>query len=204
MERSFALISTLLLSVIMYGQPPTVQVWISGELTVTTSDSLTLTAVRVKGHMFRDSVRSGDHEVVFCITHAKPVAAKLNYQGKGRVVYRRPTTGKTTADRSREDMIPALGVLQADGESLFFLTEGQGFPHPPHERSVGRLSTFDVVNIVHQDARDPRGKRQNSDALSCVGANADVTSWFDVHPVVSALRRSASTTERPSRVSSAL
>ena len=169
MPGTFGLIWTMLVSVTIYGQSPTIQVWISGEVTVTTSDSLTLTAVRVKGRMWRDSVRGGEHEVVFCITHAKPIASKLNYTGKGRVVYRTPDIGKSTATEARADKIlPALGVLQADGESPFFLAEGQSHPHPPNERSVGNVATFAVANIVQQDVRDPKGKRQNTDALSCI------------------------------------
>ena len=65
-------------------------------------------------------------------------------------------------------MRPALGVLQADGESPFFLAEGQSYPHPPNERSVGSVATFAVVNIVQQDVDDPKGERQKADALSCI------------------------------------
>ena len=167
MPGTFALISTILVSII--AQSPTIQVWISGEVTVTTSDSLTLTAVRVKGRMWRDSVRGGEYEVIFCVTHAKPIASKLKYTGKGRVVYRTPDIGKSTTAQPRSDnMLPALGVLQADGESPFFLAEGQSHPHPPNERSVGNVATFAVSNIVQQDVRDPKGKRQNTDALSCI------------------------------------
>ena len=150
----------MLLTVTVYGHSPTIQVWISGDVTVTTSDSRTLTAVSVKGLMWRDSVRSGERDVVFCITHAKPIASKLNYAGRGRVVYRTGTRADT--------MLPALGVLQADGESPFFLAAGEGYPHPPNERSVGKLSTFAVVNIVLQDVRDRRGKRQNTNVLPCI------------------------------------
>jgi hypothetical protein len=64
--RILVLICTML-SQVAYGQTPTMQVWISGDLTVTTSESLTLTAVKVKGLMHRDSIRSGDH-------HVSPVA----------------------------------------------------------------------------------------------------------------------------------
>jgi hypothetical protein len=149
MRRILVLICTMLPGVGVYAQAPKIQVRIAGDVTVTTSDSLTLTAVRVKGRMWRDSVRSGEHDVVFCITHAKPIASKLNYTGGGRVVYWTPRRGKSTAKGPRaEKMLPALGVLQADGESRFFLAEGQGYPHPPNERSVGRLSTFHIVNIV--------------------------------------------------------
>ena len=108
----------------MYGQSPTtIQIWIYGDVTITTSGSLMYTAVRVKGR-YRDSVRSGEHEVVFCITHAQPIASKLNYMGRGRVVYWAARTGKSTANGPRaEKMLPALGlgVLQTDGESRFSL-----------------------------------------------------------------------------------
>ena len=46
-------ICTMLPGIAVYGQAATIQVWISGDATVTTSDSLTLTAVRVKGRMWR-------------------------------------------------------------------------------------------------------------------------------------------------------
>jgi hypothetical protein len=169
MRRILVLICTMLSGVAVYGQAPTIQVWIAGDVTVTTSDSLTLTAVRVKGRMWRDSIRSDEHDVVFCITHAKPMASKLNYTGRGRVVYRTPRSGKSTAKGPRaEKMMPALGVLKADGESLFFLTEGQGYPHPPNERSVGKMSTFAIVHLVRHDVRDLKDKRQKTDTLSCV------------------------------------
>ena len=168
MPGTFALIWTMLVSVTIYGQSPTIQIWISGEVTVTTSDSLTLTAVRVKGRMWRDSVRGGEHEMVFCITHAKPIASQLKYTGKGRVVYRTPHIGKSTATEPRSDkMLPALGVLQADGQSPFFLAEGQSYPHPPNERFVGNVATFAVVNIVQQDVSDPKAERHKTDA-SCM------------------------------------
>jgi hypothetical protein len=155
-------------SVTMYGQSPTIQIWIYGDVTVTTSDSLTYTAVRVKGRMYRDSVRSGEHEVVFCITHAQPIASKLNYTGGGRVVYRAPPTGKSTANVPRaEKTLPALGVLQTDGESRFFLAEGQSYPHPPSERSVGRVTTFKSVNVIRQDYLDRDGRQRGTDPSSC-------------------------------------
>lgn len=159
---------TMLLSVTVFGQSSTTQVWISGHVMVTTSDSLTSTKVRVQGRMWRDGVPSGEHDVVFCIAHATPVESKLNYTGGGRVVYRTRPSEKSTAKRPRaEKMLPALGVLQADGESPFFLAEGQRYPHPPNERSVGRVSTFAVVSIVRQDVGDPTGQRENTEALSC-------------------------------------
>jgi len=162
------LICTLLPGIAVYAQAPTPQVWIAGDITVSTSDSLTVTVVRVKGRMYRDSSRSGEHDVVFCMTHLTPLAAKLNYTGRGRVVYRMAGSGKPTKNGARaEEMMPALGVLQADGESRFFLGEGQPYPHPPNERTVGKLSTFAVVNIVRHDVGDP-SNRQKTDALSCV------------------------------------
>lgn len=141
------------------------RVWITGEVTVTTSESLTLTVVRVKGRMWRNSIRSGEHHVVFCVTHAKPIASKLNDRGGGRVVYRTPRSEKSAGYGPRsENMLPALGVLQANGESPFFLAAGQSYPHPPHERSVGNVSTFAIVNLARHDVRDLKGKRQKTDA----------------------------------------
>lgn len=159
----------MLPGIAVYGQAPTIQVWITGELTVTTSDSLTLTAVRAKGRMWRDSIRSGEHDVVFCITHATPIASKLNYTGLGRIVYQTPPSGESAAKEPlAEKMAPALGVLKADGETLFFLAEGQSYPHPPNERSVGKKSTFAIVKLVRHDVRDLEDKRQKTDTLSCV------------------------------------
>ena len=149
-------------------QAPTIQVWITGDVTVTTSESPTLTAVRVKGRMWRDSIRSGEHDVVFCITHATPIASKLNYTGLGRVVYRTPPSGESAAKGPRaEKMAPALGVVKPDGEALFFLAEGQSYPHPPNERSIGKMSTFAIVNVVRHDVRDLKDKRQKTDTSSC-------------------------------------
>jgi hypothetical protein len=173
MLRTFALVWIMFsTSVPMFAQSPTIQIWISGDVTVATSESLTHTAVKVRGRMVRDSVRSGEHEVVFCLTHAQPIASKLTYMGAGRVVYRAPRIGKSAATGpGAEKMLPALGVLQVDGESRFFLAEGQGYPHPPNERSVGSVSTFAVVEIVREDVHDPKGKRQLSDGSSCLESN---------------------------------
>jgi hypothetical protein len=158
----------MLPGVTVNGQAPTVQVWITGDVIVTTSESLTLTAVKVKGRMYRNSIRSGEHHVVFCITHAKPIASKLNYTGRGAVVYRTPRSEKSTGKGPRsEKMLPALGILQANGESPFFLAPGQSYPHPPNERSVGHVSTFAIVNLVRHDVRDFKGKRQETDTLLC-------------------------------------
>lgn len=162
-----------MLSGVAYGQTPTIQVWISGDLTVTTSETLTLTAVKVKGFMHRDSIRSGDHHVLFCITHANPIASKLSYSGRGRVVYRTARSGRSTTKETAEKMLPALGVLQADGETLFFLAEGAGYPHPPNERSVGRLATFAIVNIVRHEVRNLHSKPQKTEALSCAESKPD-------------------------------
>ena len=171
MRRILVLICAMLTGLAVYGQEPTIQVWITGEVTVTTSESLTLTVVRVKGRMWRNSIRSGEHHVVFCITHAKPIASKLNYTGGGRVVYRTPRSEKSAGNGPRsEKMLPALGVLQADGESPFFLAAGQSYPHPPHERSVGNVSTFAIVNLVRHDVRELKGKRQKTDTSSRRGS----------------------------------
>jgi hypothetical protein len=172
MRPILAFICAMLPGVAIGGQAPTIQVWIAGHVTVTTSDSLTRTAVRVKGRMIRDSIRSGDHDVIFCITHAKPLASKLNYTGQGRVVYRTPGGGKSSAKGpGAEKMLPALGVFQADGQTAFFLAEGQGHPHPLAERSVANVSTFAIVDIVLHDVRDRKGKRQGADTPSCVESN---------------------------------
>ena len=107
---------------------------------------------------------------VFCITHAQPIASKLNYMGRGRVVYWAARTGKSTANGPRaEKMLPALGlgVLQTDGESRFFLGDGQSYPHPPSERSVGRVTTFKDVNVIRQDYLDRDGRRRGTDPSSC-------------------------------------
>ena len=170
MRRILVLICTLLPGIATYGQEPTIQVWIAGDVTVTTSDSLTLTAVRVKGVMIRDSVRSGEHDVLFCITHSKPIASKLNYTGRGRVVYRTPRSEKSTTAKGplADKMLPALGIVQADGESPFFLAKGQWHPHPTTERLVGNVSTFAIDDIVRHDGRDLKSERQETDTLPCV------------------------------------
>jgi hypothetical protein len=75
-------------------------------------------------------------------------------------------SGKAKGPRV-EKMLPTLAILQANGESLFFLAEGQPYAYPPRERSVGHVSTFAIVNVVRHDARNLRGKRQETDTLSC-------------------------------------
>ena len=165
--RILVLICTMLPGVAS-AQTPTTQVWINGDVTVTTSESLTVTAVRVKGHMLRDSVRSGKHHVLFCVTHATPIASKLNYTGPGRVVYRTARSGRSTTQEPRaETMLPALAVLQANGESPFFLAQGTPYPHPPNERSLGKLSTFAITQIVRHDVRD------QTKTSSCVEGKRD-------------------------------
>jgi hypothetical protein len=197
-----------MLSGVAYGQTPTIQVWISGDLTVTTSESLTLNTVKVKGLMHRDSIRSGDHHVLFCITHANPIASKLNYTGPGRVVYRTARSGRSaTKEPAAEKMLPALGVLQADGETLFFLAEGAGYPHPPNERSVGTLATFVIVNIVRHEVRNLHSKREKAEVLSCAESKPDdhllahqsgiEQVWRRLLPVVSGIRRVATSSSSP-------
>jgi hypothetical protein len=121
------LVSAAVLIQVVHGQRPPKRVYISGDLTVTTSDSLALTAVTVKGRAWRDDIASPEKEFVFCITHHEPLPAKLNYTGKGRVVYRTPHNERSAVANtgSPEPILPALAVLQSDGESRFFLAEGQ-------------------------------------------------------------------------------
>jgi hypothetical protein len=87
----------MLLGVAVNTQAPPIQVRIVGDVTVITSDSLTLTAVTVKGHMWSDGVRGGEHNVVFCITHANAVSSKLNTrEGEGSC------TGCRVAERRKD------------------------------------------------------------------------------------------------------
>lgn len=98
-----------------------IRVYIAGDVTVTTSDSLTRTAVSVTTERaFRDDTPSAEQVFVFCVTHAEPIASKLNYRGGARVVYRTPRDGNSRANAaSPEQILPALAVLQIDGESHF-------------------------------------------------------------------------------------
>lgn len=153
----------------VYGQVPT-RVYIPGEVTVVTSDSLGFTFVSVAGRAWRDNVRAGaDKEFAFCIAHAKPLASRLNYKGKGRVVYRAsPDKPSTASAAGPEHILPALAVLRGrDGEAWFFLADGQADPHPPHERSVGAIGTFASADVVRQDYVDRNGRRRGTDASSC-------------------------------------
>jgi hypothetical protein len=146
-----------------------IRVYIAGDVTVTTSDSLTRTAISVTAERaFRDDAPSAEREFVFCIVHPEPIASKLNYKGGASIVYRATrnrTSIATTA--GPEQILPALAVLQSDGESRFLLAEGQSYPHPPNERSVGRVTMFRGVNVIRQDYRDRDGRRRGIDPSAC-------------------------------------
>jgi hypothetical protein len=160
--------------VLVRGQSQPVRVHISGDVTVSTSESLGLTAVSVTGRAWRDDVASTEKEFVFCITHAEPIPVKLDYTGKGRVAYLTPPnegSAVRTKARRPERMLPALAVLQSDGESRFFLAEGQRYPHAPNEWSVGRVSTFRVVDVSRQDYLHHDGTRRGTNPSSCFGSD---------------------------------
>jgi hypothetical protein len=162
-------VSAALLIQVVSDQPPPTRVNVSGDLTVTTSDSLALTAVTVRGRAWREDIESPESVFVFCITHQEPLPAKLNYTGKGRVVYLTPRneTSAVAKTGSPEPILPALAVLQSDGESRFFLAEGQPYPHAPDERSVGRVSRFKVIDLSRRDYLDRDGMRRGTDPSSC-------------------------------------
>jgi len=170
-RQSFGLLfPAAVLTVVVQGQSLAIRVYIVGDVTVSTSDSLSLTVVSVKGRARRNDTVSTETEFVFCITHPEPIPTKLNYTGTGRVVYRTPRSDSSAARAkpgSPERILPALAVLQADGESRFFLGEGQPYPHPPHERTVGKLSTFRVVTVIRQDYLHRDGTRRGTDPSSC-------------------------------------
>jgi hypothetical protein len=154
---------------VVHGQSMPIRVYVSGDVTVTTSDSLARTAVSVTGRVWRDGTAiAEEEEFVLCITHPKLIASKLDYRGKARVVYQ-PLGNDTPIAKAAgpEQILAALAVLQRDGESRFFLAEGQSYPHPPNERSVGRVTTFRGVNAIRQDYLDRHGRRRGTDPSSC-------------------------------------
>lgn len=161
---------TLFFNAVVYGQLPT-RVSIAGEVTVATSDSLAFTFVSVAGRAWRDNIASAEKEFAFCIAHAKTLASRLNYKGKGRVVYRvaadKPSTGTAAGP---EQILPALAVFHPNGpvgEAWLFLAEGQAYPHPPNERSVGAITTVASADVIRQDYVDRHGRRRETDASSC-------------------------------------
>ena len=168
---SFVLAGTLLPNAVVYGQLPA-RVYIAGEVTVTTSDSLVVTFVSVAGRAWRDNVLTAEKEFAFCVAHAKPLASRLNYKGKGRVVYRvSPDKPSTASAAGPEHILPALAVFHPtgrDGEAWSFLADGQAYPHPPNERSVGAMTTFPSAHVIRQDYVDRNGRRRGTDASSCV------------------------------------
>jgi hypothetical protein len=169
MPSGIFVVTCAVLSAVVSGQLMPIRVYVSGDVTVTTSDSLARTAVSVTGRVRRESTLIAERkEFAFCITHPRPIAAKLNYRGKAIVVYQ-PLRNETAIAKAvgPEQILPALAVLQSDGESRFFLAEGQPYPHPPNERSVGRVTTFRGVNVIRQDYVDRDGSRRGSDAASC-------------------------------------
>ena len=162
-----AVAGTLFLYAVVYGQSST-KIYIPGEITVLTSDSLAFTFVAVAGQSWGNNVRSAEKEFAFCIAHAKPLASRLDYKGKGRVIYRTsPDKASTRKPAGPEPILPALGVLRADGEIWWFLAEGQPYPHPPHERSAGWGTTFRSADVTRQDYVDRNGRRRGTAASSC-------------------------------------
>jgi hypothetical protein len=124
----------------------------------------------MKGRAWRDDIASPEREFVFCVTHQEPVPTKLDYRGRGRVAYltqRSHSPAAATKASSPEPILPALAILQSDGESRFFVAEEQPYPHPPNERSVGRVSTFRVVNVIRRDWTHRDGTRRGTDPASC-------------------------------------
>jgi hypothetical protein len=162
------LVCAVFLGAVRPAQLTPIRVYVGGEVTVSTSDSLTRTTVSVTGRAWRDNKASAEREFVFCIAHPEPIAAKLNYKGCASIEYRATrnrTSRATTA--GPEQILPALAVLQSDGKSRFFLADGQSYPHPPNERSVGRVTTFRGVNVTRPDYRDRDGKRRGAGPSAC-------------------------------------
>jgi hypothetical protein len=142
-SRIVVLVCTVFLGAVRHGQSMPIRVHIAGHVTVTTSDSLARTAVLVTGRAARDGTVTAEKEFVFCIAHPEPLPSKLKYAGSGRVVYRVPRNEHPVEKTpGPEQILPALAVLQSDGESRFFLAEGQPYPLAPNERTVGRVTTF--------------------------------------------------------------
>lgn len=166
---TFVLVGTIFIHAVVHGQSMPIRVYVGGNVTVTTSDSLTRTAISVRGHVWRnDTGMTEQEDFVFCITHPKPIGSKLDYKGSGRVVYRSLRHTTSIAEPiGPERILPALAVLQSDGESRFFLGKGQSYPHPPNETTVGRVTTFDAVDVIRQDYLDRSGRRRGTDPSSC-------------------------------------
>ena len=165
---ALVLVGTVFLSAVVSAEQPPIRVYIPGDVTVITSDSLRTTFVSVNGRSWRDDKPTAEKEFGFCITHTNPLGAKLSYQGRGRVIYRLPRS-KTSAAKARpEQILPALAVLLSSGETWFFLAEDQGYPHPPNERSVGALTTFVSTDVSRQDYVDRAGRRRGTAPSSCV------------------------------------
>jgi len=165
-----ALAGTLFPNTVVYGQLPA-RVYIAGEVTVATSDSLAATFVSVVGRAWRDNHATAEQEFAFCIVHANSLASRLNYKGQGRIVYPvSPDKPSTASAAGPEHILPALAVFHPtgrDGEAWFFLADGQAYPHPPNERSVGATTTFASADVIRQDYVDRNGRRRGTDASSC-------------------------------------
>jgi hypothetical protein len=166
-KEIFVLVCAVFLGAVAPAQLNPIRVYIAGDVTVTTSDSLRHTAITVTTErVFRGEIASSEREFVFCIAHARPIASKLNYNGRARIVYR-AMRDRTSTTAGPEQILPALAVLQSDGESRFFLAAGQSYPHPPNETSVGRVTTFRALNVIRQDYLDRDGRRRGTDPSAC-------------------------------------
>ena len=150
------------------GQTPTIQVWITGNVTVTTSESLTLTAVSVKGHMWRDSIRSGEHQVLFSITHANPIASKLNYTDReGSFIGRLAAAGPLRKNRLRRKCSGHSGFFKPMERLCFSLKRERGIPiHRTSDSSEDSLrlpsQTSSGTRFVICTVSDRRAKRRRA------------------------------------------
>ena len=131
---TFVLVGTIFIHAFGHGQSMPIRVYVGGNVTVTTSDSLTRTAISVRGHVWRNDTGITEQEdFVFCITHPKPIGSKLDYKGSGRVVYR--SQRHTTSTRSRSVQSEYYRRLR-----FFRATESRGFSLGKASRTRIRLT----------------------------------------------------------------
>jgi|SRR5688572_32884920 hypothetical protein len=163
-RRAPALVAAVLSSTtILTGQ--TQPTTLTGHVSISTSTTGRTTVVAVK----KDA--KGNADAMFCVSHPKPVAEKVAYEGPGKVTYRpQPIPGLPTGVKisGPEAIAPVLAVVASDGKAMLFVAEGQTAPLAAADPSLKTAKTFKVAIVVRQDWDGPNGLRRGIDVQSCL------------------------------------
>lgn len=137
---------------------------LSGQLTVTSSPSGSATAVIGRAQA------GAPVDFAFCISHAKPLAAPLQYSGPGKVVYLpQPIPGLPPGVEIQgpESIAPVLGVVPEKGAGHLFVAKGA---RPLVDPSLKDAARYTVSSVTRTDWAPKGGARRGTDAEGCIAA----------------------------------